>query len=79
MSVGKRVAEAIDKMTANDPEAAFYQIASALDATATAEFGIKGGASFKRFIEENMKLITRVAFGNSIENVNLKYSIPQIK
>ncbi len=42
MSIGKRVAEAVEKMANDDPEGALFQICSALDKTAKEEY-LKGG------------------------------------
>ena len=44
MSIGKQVSEAIDKMQAGDTEGALYALCSAVDATATREYGKRGKA-----------------------------------
>lgn len=79
MSIGKMVLEAVEKMAQKDAEAAMLPISSALDATATKYFGQRGRKSYKNFIHENLGLITRVGFGPSILNINLKYDHPDIE
>lgn len=79
MSIGKRVSEAIDKMEANDPEGALFQICAAVEVTAQAEIGKPGKGSFKAFIHQNLGLITRIASGRgSILNLHLKYDHPKV-
>ena len=75
MSIGKQVSEAIDKMQAGDTEGALYALCSAIDATATKEYAKRGKASFKSFVSSNFGLITAVAFGPKILNLNLEYSV----
>ncbi len=80
MGVDDRVSEAIDKMGASDPEGALFSICAAIDVTAKREYGKSGRSSYKRFIQENMGIITHVAFdGRRIENINLMYDHPEIK
>ena len=79
MSIGKQVADAIDKMIANDPEGALHALCSAIDATATKEYGKRGRASFKDFIGSNFGLITGVAFGPKILNMRLGFVHPDLK
>ena len=79
MSIGKRVAEAVDKMAQNDAEGALLPISSAVDATATKHFNCRGRKSYKDFIYENLGLITKVGLGSSIMNINLKYDHPNLK
>jgi hypothetical protein len=75
MSISKRVAEAIDQMNAGDPESALFQICSVLEATATQFYGKKGRGSYKDFIHDNLDLITRIALGPRILNINLAYDL----
>ena len=80
MSIGKRVAEAIQKMDENDAEGALYQICSTIDVTAKNELGKGGRSSYKSFLHSNMDLITAIAFGGtSILNLHLKYEHPNIE
>lgn len=79
MSIGKRVAEAVDKMAQNDAEGALLPISSAVDATATKHFDRGGRKSYKGFIHENLGLITKVGLGPSIMNINLKYYHPDLE
>ena len=79
MSIGKQVADAIDKMQANDPEGALHALCSAIDATATKEYGKRGKGSFKDFIGSNFGLITGVAFGPKILNIRLGFVHPDLK
>lgn len=78
MSIAKRVAEAVEKMAQSDPEGALLPISSAIDATATKHYNRRGRKSYKDFIHENLGLITKVAFGPSILNINLKYDHPDL-
>jgi hypothetical protein len=78
MSIGKQVAEAIDKMQAQDPEGALYALCSAIDATATKEYGKRGKASYKQFVSNNFGLITAVGFGPKVLNLRLEYSHPDL-
>jgi hypothetical protein len=78
MSIGKQVSEAIDKMKAGDPDGALYALCSAIDATATNEYGKEGKASFKTFVHSNFPLITQVAFGQKVLNLNLEFSHPKM-
>lgn len=79
MSIGKQVSEAIDKMQAGDVEGALYALCSAIDLTATREYGKRGKASFKSFVASNFGLVTAVAFGPQVLNLNLEYSHPDLK
>lgn len=79
MSVGKRVADTIDKMEIGDPEGALFQICAAIDFTAKTEAGKSGRGSYKDFIHQNLGLITDIAFGRNILNLNLGYEHPDLK
>ena len=79
MSIGKRVAEAVDKLAQNDAEGALLPISSAVDATATKHFNRRGRKSYKNFIRENLGLITKVGFGASMMNVSFKYDHPDLE
>jgi hypothetical protein len=74
MSIGKQVSEAIDKMQTGDTEGALYALCSAVDATATKEYSKRGKTSYKNFVYNNFPLITSIALGNKIINLNLEYS-----
>ena len=76
MSIGKRVADAIGKMEAGDAEGALFVICSAIDATATKEYGKSGRSTYKQFIQENFGLITDVGLGRRILNLHLDYTDP---
>lgn len=57
-----------------------FQICAAIDVTAVREYKQKGKASYKRFVHENLRLITNVAFGGKeILNINLGYEHPDIR
>ena len=79
MSIGKRIAEAVEKMAQNDPEGALLPLSSAVDATATKLFSRRGRKSYKDFIHQNLALITKVGFGPSVLNINVKYSHPDLE
>ena len=79
MSIGKRVAEAVEKMDAGDPEGALFQISSAIDATAKREFSKAGRRSYKDFVHDNLALITDITFqGTRILNLHFAFDHPQI-
>jgi len=65
MSVGKRVSKACKALTESDWEQSLHDICSAIDPTCKGEYGQSGKASYKRFVSENLPLITRIAFGGS--------------
>src|SRR5688500_6195752 len=80
MSVGKRVAEAIDKMQQRDAEGALFQICAPIDSTAKREASKGGGKTYREFVHDNLGLITRVGLGVGILNVNLgQFDHPKIK
>lgn len=79
VSIAKRVAEAVEKMAQDDVEGALLPISAAIDATATKHFNRGGRDSYKRFLHENLGLITKIAFGPSVLNINLKYDHPDIE
>jgi hypothetical protein len=80
MSVGKRVADTIDKMELGDPEGALFQICAAIEVTAKTEFGKSSRSSYKDFIHKSLGLITDIAFGGrKILNLNLGYDHPDLK
>lgn len=80
MSIANRVSETIDKMDAGDPESALFSICAAIESTAVREYGKRGKSSYKKFIHENLGLITSIAFaGTRILNIHLGYDHPDIK
>jgi hypothetical protein len=79
VSIAKRVAETVEKMAQNDAEGSLLPISSAVDATATKHFNRRGRKSYKDFIHENLGLITKVGFGPSVMNINLKYDHPDLE
>jgi hypothetical protein len=78
MSITKRVEDSLEKFQAGDAESALFQILSAVEATANTEFGGHGRSNFKRFIHENLRLITRVSMNPLIENLNIAFTHPNI-
>ena len=76
MTIGKLVSEAIVKMNADDPEFALFLLCAPIEKTAAVEYGQRGRASFKRFIHDNVRLMTRFVFGSSIGGINFAYSHP---
>jgi hypothetical protein len=80
MSIGKRITRCIDRIAAGDPEDALFEICAAIDATAKKEFGKSDRTSYKKFLHQNLGLITHVAFGGTkILNIHLPYVHPQVK
>jgi len=79
MSIGTRVADAVEKMQASDPDGALFSICAAIEATAKKEHSGGGRSVYKEFIHSNLGLITDVAFGGRrILNINLAYDHPDI-
>jgi len=77
MSIAKRLEEAIEKMARGDPEGALLPVCTAIDATATKHYGMRGRKSYKDFIDGNLGLVTRFAFGGvSVLHMRVKYSHP---
>lgn len=73
MTIGKRIADALDKFHANDAEAALIPVSIAIDATAQKLYGKQGRGSYKDFISDNMLLISKAGLnGRQIENIFLQ-------
>ena len=80
MSIGKRVYEAIERMDRDDPEGAFFAICATIEPTARRTTGKGGRESCKTFIDQNLGLITRIAFGGGrILNINIAFRPPMVK
>ena len=80
MSIGKRIAEAVEKSAKGDPESALLSVSIAIDATASKLYGKSGRSSYKKFIHENFALITKAAFGSlTIGSLSIKYAHPDIE
>lgn len=75
MTIGKRVAEALDKYHASDAEAALLPTCVAVDATANKLYGKSGRSSYKEFIKENMLLISKAGI-NGLQIENLSLAVP---
>lgn len=74
MSIAKRVASAITRMDDHDPEAALFDISSAVEATAQKEYAKRGKKSYKDFIHDNLAMIVDVSFpARRIHNFNIKF------
>jgi hypothetical protein len=78
MSIGKRVSETFVKLIGGDPEAAMYQICSAIDATAQRESGRDGKSVYKAFLTANTDIICGVGFGVMLAGIRIKYSHPKV-
>lgn len=81
MSVGKRIAEALQKMSTGDSEGALIPTSIAVDATAQKQFPHKkNNESYKRFIGYYLPTITRASLGGlSTAGLRFGYSHPDIK
>lgn len=80
MSIGKRITDAVNKMQADDTEGALFAICAAIEATAKKEYGSGGRSNYKKFIRDNLELITSVALdGKIISSLHLGYSHPELK
>ena len=81
MSVGKRIAETIDKLTTEDYEGALIPASIAVDATASNEYpGQNNNSAFKNFVGDNFHIVTRVSSGGQscFGILRVKYSHPRI-
>ncbi|MFC1736633.1 hypothetical protein ACFL1X_10995 [Candidatus Hydrogenedentota bacterium] len=74
MSIGQRVSDTIQKLQESNPESALHQICAAIEATVKRESGAGGRSNYKNFIQQNMELITRIAF-NSISGKNMYFEL----
>jgi len=80
MSIGNRIDDAVNKVYAGDNEGALFSVCSAIEATAKKEYGAGGRSNYKKFIHDNLELITGIAFdGKSISTLCLGYSHPELK
>ncbi len=79
MSISDRVADAIDGMAQGNTEGALISICPAIDATASKHYNKRGKQSYKRFVRENLSLITKAAFGGAtFGQIRLKYAHPEL-
>jgi hypothetical protein len=78
MSVGKRVTEAFDKMLANDPEAALFQICAAVEHTAKGEGRPGGKTSYKSFLTDNIPIICAIGIGPALAGLGVPYTHPTL-
>lgn len=79
VSIEKRVTEALRSLVNSDPEGALFQICVAVEVTAKAEYGKSGRGSYKAFLEENLGLITEIAFGGiRVEALKLGFKHPDL-
>jgi len=82
MSIAKRIEEAIRNMGVGDVESALIPTSIAVDATASQEYPAeKNNVAYKRFISENLALITRIAFGGVAitSAIWLQYDHPDLR
>ncbi len=83
MSIAQRIVEAIDRMAEGKPEAALICASIAADATASKEYPqIKQAhRRYRKFINNNLALITRTAFGNTAitKSLRLNYKHPKLR
>lgn len=82
MSIAKRICEATEKLHRGDFEAALIPVCIALDTTSKKLYrkSKHDNSIYKKFVKENLVLITAAAFGGStIGTLRLKYSHPSIR
>lgn len=70
MTIAHRVTQASERVLQHDYEGALFQICSAIEATASSEYGQSGRGAYMRLIRENLELITRVAFRHHFANMS---------
>jgi hypothetical protein len=79
MSIGKRVTKAWQELMNGDPEGALVQICTAIEKTAKLEGKRKAGG-YKRFVDENMPIITSVGVGVALKAIKLGgYHHPELR
>lgn len=81
MSIGDRITEALDHYSSGNIGAALISTCTALDATATLAYSERAvGKRWRRFVQDNLALITSMMFGRTIISKELKfqYSHPDI-
>jgi hypothetical protein len=81
MSIAKRIAEAIDKLLAGDPESALIPVSIAVDATASQMYPTKkNNEAYKDWLHDNLSLITKAGMGNVsvTESFRFAYNHPDI-
>ena len=82
MSIARCIDRALQALARNDFEDAFLQVSVAMAATARREYPrrLSDHASYRRFIRDNIDLITRVSFGVTLQQgIRLKYSHPRLR
>jgi len=78
MIIGSRVADAFDHLEKDDPDGAMFAICAAIEATAAKEYGQGGRSTYKKFVHDNLRVITRVGLGIYIHNLNVAISHPEV-
>lgn len=80
MSIETRVKNAIQHFSQGDSESALHDICSAIEATCKRSVGTGGRSNYKRFVEENIEVITRVATGGMVRThgVHVLYDHPNV-
>ena len=80
MSIETRVKNAIQHFSQGNSESALHDICSAIEATCKRSLGKGGGGNYKRFVEENIEVITRVATGGMVRTygIHVLYDHPKI-
>ena len=80
MSIANRVHDAIERMDGDNYEGALNDICGAIEDTAAREYGKGGRANYKRFVHDNLLLITRTAgISGGIANLYFDYRHPEIE
>ncbi len=78
MSVGKRVTDSFEKMKRGDAEGALFAICAAIEETARRESLPKGRRGFKRFIADNIHIISGIGIGHPIAGLSIGYAHPDL-
>jgi hypothetical protein len=77
-AIAKRVAAALKAMAKGDAEQGLNDICGSIEATAEAEYSAGGKKNYKKFIHENLGLITWMSGLPTILNIRLAYQHPRI-
>lgn len=79
LGIAHRVDNAVDAMLRGDAIQALHDICSAIEATAGRHYGQGGKATYKRFLKDNLAIITKCGLGMCIsQSFRIAYSHPTI-
>lgn len=78
MTISKRALQSFDRLVANDPEGALFQICAAIEETAKREGRPKGKKGYKAWVADNIPIITAIGIGPALAGIRIAYSHPEL-